>query len=195
MNEWTTDIELLLNQVRENAIYLSAFHKKSYFKYKQIGTWFRIPTIIISSLASVASVGLSAYLNQSTISATTCMMALSVGILNSIELYMKVSDHIEAELETSKSYYNLSIELHKILNLSKPNREGNPKEVLDDYYMKYSDLYTASTLLGNNYPDKLILLPKRGGVFSRKRPPPVEVGSSNSSIQSSPMGDEADHTL
>mgnify|MGYP003666628219 FL=1 len=193
--EWTTDIELLLNQVRENAIYLSAFHKKSYFKYKQIGTWFRIPTIIISSLASVASVGLSAYLNQSTISATTCMMALSVGILNSIELYMKVSDHIEAELETSKSYYNLSIELHKILNLSKPNREGNPKEVLDDYYMKYSDLYTASTLLGNNYPDKLILLPKRGGVFSRKRPPPVEVGSSNSSIQSSPMGDEADHTL
>ena len=193
--EWTTDIELLLNQVRENAIYLSAFHKKSYFKYKQIGTWFRIPTIIISSLASVASVGLSAYLNQSTISATTCMMALSVGILNSIELYMKVSDHIEAELETSKSYYNLSIELHKILNLSKPNREGNPKEVLDDYYMKYSDLYTASTLLGNNYPDKLILLPKRGGVFSRKRPPPVEVGSSNSSIQSSPMGDDAEHTL
>ena len=193
--DWTTDIELLLNQVRENAIYLSAFHKKSYFKYKQIGTWFRIPTIIISSLASVASVGLSAYLNQSTISATTCMMALSVGILNSIELYMKVSDHIEAELETSKSYYNLSIELHKILNLSKPNREGNPKEVLDDYYMKYSDLYTASTLLGNNYPDKLILLPKRGGVFSRKRPPPVEVGSSNSSIQSSPMGDDAEHTL
>ena len=193
--DWTTDIELLLNQVRENAIYLSAFHKKSYFKYKQIGTWFRIPTIIISSLASVASVGLSAYLNQSTISATTCMMALSVGILNSIELYMKVSDHIEAELETSKSYYNLSIELHKILNLSKPNREGNPKEVLDDYYMKYSDLYTASTLLGNNYPDKLILLPKRGGVFSRKRPPPVEVGSSNSSIQSSPMGDDVEHTL
>jgi len=195
MNEWTTDIELLLNQVRENAIYLSAFHKKSYFKYKQIGTWFRIPTIIISSLASVASVGLSAYLNQSTISATTCMMALSVGILNSIELYMKVSDHIESELETSKAYYNLSIELHKILNLSKPNREGNPKEVLDDYYMKYSDLYTASTLLGNNYPDKLILLPKRGGVFSRKRPPPVEVGSSNSSIQSSPLGDDVDHTL
>ena len=167
---WTADIELLLNQVRENAIYLSAFHKKSYFAYKKVGTWFRIPTIIISSLASVASVGLSAYLSQSTISATTCLMALSVGILNSIELYMKVSDHIESELETSKLYYNLSIELHKILNLSKSNRKGVPSEVLDEYYMKYSDLYTASTLLGNHYPDKLILLPKRGGVFSRKRP-------------------------
>ena len=195
MTEWTNDIEVLLHQVRENAIYLSAFHKKSYFKYKQIGTWFRIPTIIISSLASVASVGLSAYLTQSSISATTCLMALSVGILNSIELYMKVSDHIEAELDTSKSYYNLSIELHKLLSLAKLNRKGVPSEILDSFYMKYSELYSESTLLGNNYPDKLNLLPKRESMFSRKRPLPVEVGSSNSSIQSSPLGDEVEETL
>ena len=100
MNIWnnTEDIEIILNDVRENSIYLSNFHKKNYFYYKKVETYFRLPTIVFSSVASVASVGLTAYLAQSHISAITCLISLMVGIINSIELYMKITDTIEAEL-------------------------------------------------------------------------------------------------
>jgi len=206
--EWTTDIEALLQQVRENSIYLSTFHKNKYFNYLKIGNAFRIPTIIISSFASVASVGLTAYLPQTTISATTCVMTLIIGILNSIELFLKVTDHIEVELETSKAYYQLSINLHKLLSLSTKNRVGEPKIVLDQFYQEYSDLFAASSLLGTNYPDKLNLLPKKRGMFFKAKHGENPVSplsrlfssdsntvSSSSSIQSNPDEENPLRTL
>ena len=122
---WTQDIEQILNDVRENSVYLSSFHKKKYFYYKKVGDAFRIPTIVLSSVASVSSVGLTSYLVQSHISALTCLLSLAVGIINSVELYMQISDNTDRELETSKLYYNLSIDIHKVLNLNQINRDGD----------------------------------------------------------------------
>ena len=123
--------------------------------------------LFFSSVASVASVGLTAYLAQPHISAITCLISLMVGIINSIELYMKITDKIEAELETSKLYYNLSIDLHKLLNLDQRKRTGEPRELLDAFFTRYTDLVEKSNLLNQSYPDKLNKLPKQRGIFSK----------------------------
>ena len=184
---WSQDIETILNDVRENSVYLSQHHKKRYFYYKQVSTYFRIPTIILSSVASVASVGLTAYVKQENISGIVCLMSLSIGIINSIELYLRIQDNLENELETSKKYYNLSIDLHKILNLSQINREGEPKKVLDTYYKRYVELVEVSNLLSTNYPDKLSKIPKLKGMFSKRVPSSPSSSSSSSSINSNPL--------
>ena len=192
---WSQDIEQILNDVRENSVYLSQHHKKRYFYYKQVSTYFRIPTIILSSVASVASVGLTAYVKQENISGIVCLMSLSIGIIYSIELYLRIQDNLENELETSKKYYNLSIDLHKILNLSQVNREGDPKKVLDLYYKRYVDLVEESNLLAANYPDKLSKIPKLKGMFSKKVPSSPSSNSSSSSINSNPLDDSPDAVL
>ena len=192
---WSQDIETILNDVRENSVYLSQHHKKRYFYYKQVSTYFRIPTIILSSVASVASVGLTAYVKQENISGIVCLMSLSIGIINSIELYLRIQDNLENELETSKKYYNLSIDLHKILNLSQVNREGEPKKVLDTYYKRYVELVEVSNLLSTNYPDKLSKIPKLKGMFSKKVPSSPSSSSSSSSINSNPLDDSPDAVL
>ena len=192
---WSQDIETILNDVRENSVYLSQHHKKRYFYYKQVSTYFRIPTIILSSVASVASVGLTAYVKQENISGIVCLMSLSIGIINSIELYLRIQDNLENELETSKKYYNLSIDLHKILNLSQVNREGEPKKVLDTYYKRYVELVEVSNLLSTSYPDKLSKIPKLKGMFSKKMPSSPSSSSSSSSINSNPLDDSPDAIL
>ena len=194
---WSQDIETILNDVRENSVYLSQHHKKRYFYYKQVSTYFRIPTIILSSVASVASVGLTAYVKQENISGIVCLMSLSIGIINSIELYLRIQDNLENELETSKKYYNLSIDLHKILNLSQVNREGEPKKVLDTYYKRYVELVEVSNLLSTNYPDKLSKIPKLKGMFSKRVPSSPSSSSSSSSINSNPLdeGESPDAVL
>mgnify|MGYP003633155943 CR=1 FL=1 len=192
---WSQDIETILNDVRENSVYLSQHHKKRYFYYKQVSTYFRIPTIILSSVASVASVGLTAYVKQENISGIVCLMSLSIGIINSIELYLRIQDNLENELETSKKYYNLSIDLHKILNLSQINREGEPKKVLDTYYKRYVELVEVSNLLSTSYPDKLSKIPKLKGMFSKKMPSSPSSSSSSSSINSNPLDDSPDAIL
>jgi hypothetical protein len=122
-------------------------------------------------------------------------MSLTVGMLNSIELYLRIQDNLESELMTSKSYYALSIDLHKLLNLSQINREGDPREVLNDYYKRYEDLIQESNLLSASYPDKLNKLPKVRSIFGTRREKPKSKMSSSSSsssnsINSNPLDEE-----
>lgn len=186
---WSNDIESILNDVRENSVYLSNYHKKKYFYYKRVSDYFRIPTIVISSVASVASVGLVGYMEQSKISGIVCLLSLTVGIINSIELYLRIQDNLERELDTSKSYYNLSIDLHKVLNLNQNNREGDPKLVLETFYKRYVDLVQESNLLAQNYPDRLSKVPKLKGLFNKS------AASSISSTNSNPLDEVVDATL
>lgn len=194
---WSSDIETLLNDVRENSVHLSQHHKKRYFYYKQVSTYFRVPTIILSSVASVASVGLTAYVKQESLSGIVCLMSLTIGIINSIELYLRIQDNLENELETSKKYYNLSIDIHKMLNLSHINREGEPKKVLETYYKRYVDLVAESNLLSISYPDKLSKVPKIKSMFERtdKKLNSSPTGSSTSSLNSNPLDDSPDAVL
>ena len=185
---WTTDVETILNDLRENSVYLANFHKRNFFYYKRVATYFKLPTILVSAVASVASVGLTNYVAQEHISAITCLMSLFVGILNSFELYLRIQDNLEIELTTSKAYYALSIDLHKLLNLSQINREGDPKQVLNEYYKRYEDLVQESNLLSASYPDKLNKLPKLKGMFSKLNS--SSSSSSSSSINSNPMDDQ-----
>ena len=187
---WTADVETILNDLRENSVYLANFHKRNFFYYKRVATYFKLPTILVSAVASVASVGLTNYVAQEHISAITCLMSLFVGILNSFELYLRIQDNLEIELTTSKAYYALSIDLHKLLNLSQINREGDPKQVLNEYYKRYEDLVQESNLLSATYPDKLNKLPKLKGMFSKLNSPSSSASSSSSSLNSNPMDDQ-----
>lgn len=197
---WTGDIEQILDSVRENSVWLSQHHKKKYFYYKNVSDYFRIPTIVVSSIASVASVGLTNYVSQENISGIVCLLSLSVGIINSIELYLRIQDNLENELNTSKAYYALSIDLHKLLNLSQVNREGDPKEVLEEFYKRYEDLVQESNLLSSSYPDKLNKLPKVRSIFSPRERKTIKSNISNSSnssisINSNPLDDEQEAQL
>jgi hypothetical protein len=58
-NKWSGDIEAVLDNLRENCVVMSKTHKESYFFYKQVVKYFRIPTILLSSIGSVSSVGLN----------------------------------------------------------------------------------------------------------------------------------------
>ena len=195
MDHWTGDIESILDDMRENSVWLSTYHKKNYFYYKTASNYFKIPTIVISSIASVASVGLTVYVSQEHISGIVCLLSLTVGIINSIELYLQLQENTERELETSKKYYNLSIDLHKLLNLSSENRSGEPKKILEEFYGRYAEMVHESTLLNNNFPDKLSRLPKKKGIFSKKykeeNKSPSSSLSSSSSSSNNPVFQES----
>ena len=163
---WTTDIERILENIRINSVNSSQQHKSRYFWFKKISTYFRIPTIVIASFVSVISVGLQNYTAQDHISSLTCLLSLVVGIINSIELYLKLQDNIELELEKSKQFYELASDIFKILNLDVPNRKDDGQKILNEYYSRYIQLYNESNLMKNNYNDTLLNLPKKKGMFS-----------------------------
>ena len=183
--KWTNDVESILDQIRINCVYMSAQHKNSYFYYKRISTYFRIPTIILASVASVSSVGLQNYIAQQHISAITCLISLVVGIINSMELYLKLQENIEIELEKSKQYYSLATDIYKTLNLDRENRDGDPHEELESYYDRYRVLFQESNLLKNGFTDKLLKLPPKKKMFEYKNKSTTDASISSACSSSS----------
>jgi len=186
-NKWSGDIEAVLDNLRENAVVMSRKHKESYFFYKQVVKYFRIPTILLSSIGSVSSVGLTAYLHQNHISALTCGLALIVSILNSIELFLKITDTMEQENECSKLFYSLAVNIKKTRMLERSRRQQEGSVYLEKTYAQYMTLMEKSNLLSGSIKDKFMELPKI--------PKPPKTKNSNSSSSSSSSGNSIESPL
>jgi len=166
--DWTNDIEVCAENIRLNSVAFSNTHKKRYLYLKHLLLYFRLPVIIISGFNSVISVGLQSYLEQATISAITCLLALFCGIIGSIELFLGIQQQMENELNCSKDFYLLAIDIYKILSLLPTNRNIDGKTYLDEKYQIYIKLVENSALLRWKINDSLT-------------PTPIQLPSDNSS--------------
>lgn len=190
MNNWTNDIEKVLEEIRMNAVQLSNNHKQNYFFYKSLHKYFRIPTIILSSVASVSSVGLQNYISQAHINGIVCLLGLAVSIVNSIELFLKLQETLEIELNCSKEFYNLSIDIRKTLLLDRENRQLSGQSYLEKRYNDYVKLQEQSNLINNSFNDGLNNLPKKISMMKKLMPPKKKNSNSSSSSTSSPMTED-----
>ena len=187
-NSWSSDIEAVLEEIRINAVQLSNNHKQNYFFYRSLHKYFRIPTIILSSVSSVSSIGLQNYISQQHISGIVCLLGLSISIINSIELFLKLQETLESELSCSKEFYNLSIDIRKTLLLDVANRGTTGQSYLQEKYNEYVKLQDQSNLISNSFNDGLNKMPKKLSMITKiiKK---KNSDSSNSSTQS-PINDD-----
>lgn len=147
--DWTTDIETILEDIRINSITLSTFHKEKYYYYKSHLKYFKLPLIVLSSLTSIASVGLSGYLEQESISMLTCVLSLVSAIIASVELYLGVQKNMEIEMNASRNFILLAYDIFKMLNLDKDHRQVSGKVYLNEKYNEYVKLVEQANLVKN----------------------------------------------
>ena len=159
-NDWSNDIECVLESIRQNCVFLTTEHKKRYFSLNQTLKYFRLPVIILSGINSIISVGLQPYLQQGLISVSTCLLALICSVVGSIELYLTIQKSMENELLASRDYYVLSIDIYKTLSLIREHRPIPAKEYLEEKYNEYVKLFENSNLLNNKLIDKLSPIPE-----------------------------------
>ena len=158
-NDWTTDIESVLENIRQNCVILSKEHKTKYFFLKENLKYYRLPVIVLSGINSIISVGLQPYLEQGLISITTCLLALVCSIIGSIELYLAIQKGMESEMVSQRDYYLLGVDIFKTLSLSKDHRPIPAKDYLEKCYNTYCRLAESSNALAKKVEDKLCPLP------------------------------------
>ena len=93
-----------------------------------------------------------------------------VAILTSIKLYLQLEENIKIELEMSKSFHTLSLELFKTLNLDNSQRNFDGLEYLNKKYAEYIKLVEQSNLLRRNLR-KDYLLDIESDLISEDEPP------------------------
>jgi hypothetical protein len=174
-NDWSQDIENVLENIRINSVILSKEHKRRYFDLKQNLKYYRLPVIVLSGINSIVSVGLQPYIEQGAISMITCLLALICSIIGSIELYLAIQKSMESELTSQRDYYLLSVDIFKTLSLIKEHRPIPAKEYLDKCYNTYCKLIENSDTLAKKIEDKLCPLPN-GLIPPSPSNPDIEVG-------------------
>ena len=156
MNNWTDEIEKILENLRINCVNLSEYHRKRYYHFKSYGKYFRLPLIILASINSTASVGLQPVLQQEIISGITCLLGMIMAILSAYELYLGIQSSMDLELKQSKEFYTMAVELYKILNLKRDMRSEDGKEYLNKKYSYYIKLCEGSNLLKRQMPTDML---------------------------------------
>jgi hypothetical protein len=153
---WTKDIDNILDNIRINCLLLCKAHKKRYFENQNRLKWYRLPVIILNGGNSIISVGLQPYATQGAISLTTSLIALTCGIIGSIELYLGIQKRLEGDLISQRDYYLLSIDIFKTLKLNAGNRPVPAKDYLEKTYNVYTKLIESSDTLAKKIDDSLI---------------------------------------
>lgn len=155
-NEWTYDIEEILEKIRKNSIILSHHHKKYYTHLKEKIKGFRIPIIILGSINTVLSISLEKYTIWASV--IICLINLILTIISSVEIFLNIQKQIETNYILQRDFYILGISIYKQLQLNKNNRSSKGIVFLNNSFDEYNRLFHLSTL--QNIKDSLTPLDK-----------------------------------
>ena len=155
---WSDDVELVCRNIEHNSVELSRLHKRQYLRLVGQQVFYRIPIIVLSSINSIFSVGLSSYVEQDIVSVINCLLSLLCGIISSVELYFQLTKRIETALITYREFYLLSTRINSCLKLERDHRHvTSGVDFLTDVMNKYNTLFEGANVMPDDYTDELQL--------------------------------------
>lgn len=144
---WDEDLVDFLQLLRKKSVYLSIQHSNSFFYYNKCATLFSVPSIILSIFNGFISVGVSEFIEQQNISLINSSISMLLAILGSVSLYLNLNNLKIEELELSKSYHHLALNISKILFIPVSLRKIDQLDFLNICYDKYVILLQESSLI------------------------------------------------
>ena len=153
---WTEDINTILRSLQENTDQYQKYHKEKYRVYKARLILFRIPVIVLSSVNSVFSVGLSAYVAQDTTSVINCLLSLLCATISAVELFLGINKKMEQSLMSYHGYKLLSMKVSTQLILSPEHRAEEGQAFLTEVMNEYRNLFESSNVLSKGFADRLL---------------------------------------
>ena len=134
---WTADIEKCLEDLLLNCQRHAEAQRRHVFYIQYRLQIFQLPVIILSSINSVLSVGLSAYLAQNTTSVINCLISLIIACLGSVQLFLGLTKKLEIRLQSYNTFKQLAIKIASTTKLEAKNRVGTGPAFLADVLAEY----------------------------------------------------------
>ena len=152
MSNWDENITNILQRIRLNSVALNKKHISRYIYFNSCSRYFDIP-IIIFSVFSASFTSLDVIEPSMNVIITTSI-SMAITILSSIKLYLNLSNGINDEIQLSKAYYILSINIFKQVSL----KQGDAKIFLEESFNEYSKLTEQSSILHKNIHKDLLTI-------------------------------------
>jgi hypothetical protein len=160
MTTWSKDIIDLLKKIRINSYLLSVKHRDRYNEYKECSKYFDLPVIILSIFSSTF-ISFNGISTSDKIVVNTAI-SMFIAILTSIKLYLHLDTTINESGSLSQSFYLLSINIYKILELSEENRKCEGNQYLNEVYSEYIKLLDSSNLFKRDIKNDSMIMDIKG---------------------------------
>lgn len=145
-DQWTA-AEVILERVKHSCYRAHMLYKKRYLTARERLTYFDVPIIVFSSVNSVLIAGGRNFLHDAVIEITTCLLALTTGIIQALRTFYKVDENRENCLSTYKDLFRLFCETSIILDQPRSTRGVDPQKFMADKTSEYKEIMNRAIVL------------------------------------------------
>ena len=157
--EWTPNQEAYLTRLHLEAHTLSEFNRKQVQLFTRIQQRFSIPIMVLSGINSLAAVCLQDYLVQSEVSIINACLSLLVGVLGSIQMFLRVDSKIHTHAVCSHEFGKLAHRISKELSVEREVRNSKGRDFLIEAFSEFMSILDKCEIKTKRLTNHLLLLP------------------------------------
>ena len=124
--EWR-GVSRSLKRLKDSCKVQHKYYVTKYMEYRRLRVWYETPVIIFSGINSVLIAGGNGFINAEIVNIMTCMLALVVGIIQSVRTFLRVDSTAEDCLTTYRDLFRLYRDLVIMLDLPISARKVDPE--------------------------------------------------------------------
>lgn len=142
--------ETVLTRVKHSCYKTHLLYRKRYLISRDRLVYYDVPIIVLSSVNSVFIAGAKNFMPSDVVEITTCMLALTVGIIQALRTFFKVDENRENCLVTYKDLFRLFCELSIMLDQPRETRGVDPQKWMADKNAEYKEIMNKAIVLEDN---------------------------------------------
>jgi hypothetical protein len=149
-NYWNDDHERILYSLQQSTVKLSNEYQKAYFRYRNKLQNYRIPIIVMSSIAGFLSISNSGYIPQEYgkwVSLLVGFSNLMVTVISLIENFKKIDVNLNKSYNAHINFKKLHDEITITLRLPINERDDNGYNTINEYFTRYQTYVSDAPVL------------------------------------------------
>ena len=149
--EWSPSLEQLLAKYADEAQVRESLHRKAYYSYKKLLSWFQIPLIIGSALSgSLQFLSKSFPEIEGHLITGTASLSIIVSVVSAIASYLKIGESMCRNEQSLIGWQNFHNTLSHQLSLTRGDRD-DPAKFLEWSKSQYDRLFEISPVCNQKF--------------------------------------------
>jgi hypothetical protein len=135
---WHDKEESYLKKIEAQCNAYHVYFNKDYMYYHSLSSRFNIPILVVSSINALTAISLNDFLTQRYVSILNAVLSAGVGILGSIQLYMKINEKMANALRSGILMKRLALKISKEMSIDREQRGTIGQQFLQECFSEFN---------------------------------------------------------
>jgi hypothetical protein len=135
---WHDKEEAYLKKIEAQCNAYHVYFNKDYMYYHALSSRFNIPILVVSSINALTAISLNDFLTQRYVSILNAVLSAGVGILGSIQLYMKINEKMANALRSGILMKRLALKISKEMSIDREQRGTVGQQFLQECFSEFN---------------------------------------------------------